>query len=151
VWHCRRTCQPGFRNEPGVRQSENTSATALDDAALTELIVGKNTWLRNNVTGSVFRIVWEENGQRTFWNINPSDPQPQHFGFAAQDSYLGLPKAYQIKDGKVVEDFGNGPLEWTAYKSGNKTLLARSDEFGFANYQVIAVPQALVNLDKVKR
>ena len=56
-----------------------------------------------------------------------------------------------IKDGKVVEDFGNSPLEWTAYKSGDKTLLARSDEFGFVNYEVIAIPQALVDLDKVKR
>jgi len=125
-------------------------ATALDDAALTKLIVGKNIWLRNNVTGSVFRVVWQDNGQRTFWNINPGDPQPQHFGFAAQDSYLGLPTAYQIKEGKVVESFGNGPLEWMAYQSGDKTLLARSDEFGFANYEVIPVPQGLVDLDKVK-
>jgi hypothetical protein len=61
-----------------------------------------------------------------------------------------LPKAYQVKDGKVVEDFGNSPLEWTAYKSGEKTLLARSDEFGFVNYEVLPVPQALTNLDKVK-
>ena len=123
---------------------------ALDNAALTELIVGKNTWLKNLVTGSIFRIVWDNNGQRTFWNINPRDNQPQHFGFVGQDSYQGLSKAYAVKDGKIIEDFGNGPLEWTAYKSGNKTLLARSDEFGYANYEIIPVPGELIDLSSVK-
>ena len=70
----------------------------------------------------------------------PRDPQPQHFGFDAEGSYLGLTAAYSVTDGKIVEDFGNTPLTWTAYKSGDKTLLARSDEFGFANYEVIPVP-----------
>jgi len=126
-------------------------ATALDQGALSALVVGKNTWLKNLVTGSVFRIVWEESGNRTLWNVNPSDPQPQHFGFAAQDSYLGSARHYEVKDGKIVEDFGNGPVEWTAYKSGDKTLLARSDEFGFANYQVVPVPAELLDLNAVKR
>ena len=123
----------------------------LDQAALTELIVGKNTWIKNLVTGSIFRIVWSKDGERTFWNINPRHDQPQHFGFAGTDSYLGLPTSYEIKDGKVIENFGNAPLEWTAYKSGDKTLLARSDEFGFANYEITAVPGAINDLDAVKR
>ncbi len=134
----------------GTKIAELTGG-ALDNAALTEIIVGKNTWLKNLVTGSVFRILWDKNGQRTFWNINPSDPQPQHFGFAAQDSYQGIPKAYVVKDAKVIEDFGNGPLEWTAYKSGDKTLLARSDEFGYANYEIIPVPGALVEPGSTER
>ena len=75
----------------------------------------------------------------------------QHFGFAAQDSYQGLSAKYAIKGGKIVESFGNAPLEWTAYKSGDKTLLARSDEFGFANYEIIPVPAELVNPGSVKR
>ncbi len=134
-----------------IADLKKAGVAPLDDAGLTELIVGKNIWLKNLVTGSTFRIVWDKNGQRTFWNINPRDNQPSHFGFAAQDSYQGLPKAYAIKGGKVVEDFGNGPLSWTAYKSGDKTLLARSDEFGFANYEVIPVPAELINLESVKR
>ncbi len=134
-----------------VAALKQQGAAPLDDAALTALLVGKNTWLRNTVTGSIFRIVWDKNGQRVFWNINPRDDQPQHFGFAAKDSYLGIPTGYSIKGGKVVESFGNAPLEWTAYKSGDKTLLARSDEFGFANYEIVPVPQALVDLQKIKR
>jgi hypothetical protein len=126
-------------------------AAQLDQTALSALIVGKDTWLRNSVTGGLFRIVWQANGQRTFWNVNPRDPQPQHFGFDVEESYLGLTAAYDVTEGKVVEDFGNTPLTWTAYKSGDKTLLARSDEFGFANYEVVAVPDALIDLGSVKR
>ncbi|MCQ3828169.1 DUF3604 domain-containing protein [Microbulbifer elongatus] len=123
----------------------------LTDAELKTLVVGKSTWLKNLVTGSIFRIVWEKNGQRTFWNINPADPIPQHFGFASKDSYLGLPTRYEIKDNQIVEDFGNGPMAWTAFKSGDKTLLSRSDEFGFANYEIIETPKHLIDLDSVKR
>ena len=116
----------------------------LDNASLSEMIVGKNTWLKNIVTGSVFRIVWDKNGQRTVWNINPADDQPQHMGFAAQDSFQGLSTAYSITGSNVVEDFGDSPISWTAYKVGEKTLLARSDEFGFVNYEVIPVPSAML-------
>jgi hypothetical protein len=134
-----------------VAYLKTNGAAALDQAALTTLVLGKDTWLRNAVTGGIFRIVWQANGQRTFWNINPSDPQPQHFGFDAEGSYLGLTSAYSVTGGKIVEDFGNAPLTWTAYKFGDKTLLARSDEFGFANYEVIPIPGALIDLDAVKR
>lgn len=134
-----------------VAQLKSQGAAALDDAALTDLLVGKNVWLKNTVTGGIFRIVWSKDGQRVFWNINPRDPQPQHFGFAAQDSYQGLSIKYAIKDGKVVESFGNAPLTWTAYKQGDKTLLARSDEFGFANYEVVPVPKNLLDLEKTRR
>lgn len=126
-----------------VASLKQQGVVALGDEDLTKLVVGKSVWLKNTVTGGIFRIVFQANGQRTFWNINPSDAQPQHFGFAGQDSYQGLPSAYTIAGGKVVEDFGNGPLSWTAYKSGDKTLMARSDEFGYVNYEVIPEPQAL--------
>ncbi|MGA9574967.1 MAG: hypothetical protein WBS20_13590, partial [Lysobacterales bacterium] len=78
-------------------------------------------------------------------NVEPEDAMPQHFGFASRDSYLGIPTAYEVSGGKIVENFGRQPIEWTAYKSGDKTLLARSDEFGFANYEVIPIPGKLVS------
>lgn len=120
------------------------------DAELTALVVGKNTWIKNTVTGSIFRILWSKEGQRTFWNINPGAGQPQHFGFAAENSYLGVPSAYEIKNGKIMENMGNAPLSWTAYKSGDKTLLARSDEFGFANYEIVPVPASMLDLATLK-
>ena len=47
-----------------VADLKSQGATALDDAALNDLIVGKSTWVRNNVTGEVFSIAWTEAGQR---------------------------------------------------------------------------------------
>ena len=123
----------------------------FDAAALTELVVGKSIWLRNTVTGSIFRIVWDKDGQRTFWNINPRDNQPQHMGFAAQDSYQGLPTAYAIKGNQIVESFGDAPLTWSAYTSGGKTMMARSDEFGYANYEIVPIPSNLVDMKSVQR
>lgn len=144
----KKTAKPGGVS---IADLKKQGVSPLDDGALKALIVEKNIWLKNNVTGSIFRVVWQKNGQRTFWNINPRENQPTHFGLAKEDSYLGLPATYEINGGKVVEDFGNGPLSWTVYKSGDKTLFARSDEFGFANYEVIPVPRTIVNLEAVKR
>ena len=56
-----------------------------------------------------------------------------------------------LTDGKLVENFGNEKLNWTAYKVGERTLFARSDEFGYANYEVIPAPDTLVDLNKAKR
>lgn len=153
IWYtptaeARKTARTGGVSIADLRKSGVTSFT---DAELAELVVGKDVWLKNAVTGAIFGIAWETGGQRTFRNINPRDPQPQHFGFAAEDSYLGVSTAYTISNGRIMEDFGDAPLSWTAYKSGDKTLLARSDEFGFANYEVIPVPVELVDLASVKR
>lgn len=134
-----------------IASLKQQGVSALDESQFTELLVGKNVWLKNTVTGGIFCTLWDKDGQRTFWNINARNDQPQHFGFAAQDSYQGLSTKYAIKGGKVVESFGNAPLEWTAYKSGDKTLLARSDEYRFANYEVIPIPAELVNPVQLKR
>jgi hypothetical protein len=154
--------------KPGTLVADliHQGAQPLNDAELTELLVGKSTWIRNTVTGGLFRILWSKEGQRTPWNVNPTDPQPAHVGDVTQDSYLGLSTSYTIKGGKVVESFGNTPVELTIYKistphwsatetkeleAGAKYLGARSDEFGFANYEIAPVPLNLVDLDKVKR
>jgi hypothetical protein len=123
-------------------------------------------WIRNTVTGGLFRIVWNKDGQRAVFNVDPATPQPAHVGDAAQDSYLGSSSSYTIKGGKVVESFGNTPIELTIYKIstprwgeaqtkelavGEKYLGARSDEFGFANYELVTVPENLIDLEKVKR
>ena len=55
-------------------------ATALDNAALTDLIVGKSTWVRNNVTGEVFNIQWSPSGQRLIANVNGVIPKPSEVG-----------------------------------------------------------------------
>ena len=140
------------RAEAGVRIADiGTSGKALDQQALVALTVGKTVWLKNLVTGDVFRTAWDATGQRLMLNIEPGRPLPQHFGNVARDAYLGVPVHYEVTDGKIVENFGNEVLSWSAYQVGDRTLLARSNEFGFANYEVVPVPATLIDLNKVKR
>lgn len=140
------------RAAAGVRIADiGTDGEALDQQALTALTVGKTVWLKNLVNGAIYRSVWDATGQRVLLNVDPRQPLPQYFGNADQDAYLGVPVGYEISDGKIVENFGNEKLSWSAYKVGDRTLLARSTEFGYANYEVIPQPATLVDLTKEKR
>ena len=125
-------------------------AIALDTAALTDFIVGKSTWVRNNVTGEVFSIAWTTSGQRLIGNVNGAIPQPSQVGDVFHGGLTGVGTAYAIKDGAIVTTLGNAPYEATVYKLGDKYFAARSNEFGFANYEVIPTPQALDPLDQQK-
>ena len=125
-------------------------ATALDNAALTDMIVGKSTWVRNNVTGEVFNIQWSPSGQRLIANLNGVIPKPSEVGDVFHGGLTGQGSAYAIKDGAIVTTLGNAPYEATVYKLGDKYFGARSNEFGYANYEVVPTPQALDPLDQPK-
>lgn len=125
-------------------------AVQLDTAALTDLIVGKTTWVRNTVTGEVFNIAWTTTGQRLIGNVNGKIPQPSQVGDIFHGGTLGAGSAYAIKDGAIVTTLGNAPYEAAVYKAGDKYFAARSNEFGYANYEVVPTPQALDPLDQQK-
>ena len=134
-----------------IAELKQKGVSPMSETALKALLVEKDTWIKNRVTGAIFRMVWQKNGQRVRWNVNPRDPAPQHTGFASDDSYWGVPTSYEIKGSQVIEHFGNGPMSWTLFQSGDTTLLARSDEFGYANYEIIKPPTHMTDLEKVKR
>ena len=75
-----RSCRKAAAKGTTVADLKAQGATALDDAALNALIVGKSTWVRNNVTGDVFSIIWTASGQRLITNINGAIPQPSEIG-----------------------------------------------------------------------
>ena len=133
-----------------VADLQAQGATALDDKALTELVVGKTTWVRNTVSGDVFNIAWTTSGQRLIGNINGAIPKPSEVGDVFHGGSLGVGTAYAIKDGAIVTTLGNMPYEATVYKLGDKYFAARSNEFGYANYDVVPTPQALDPLDQQK-
>jgi tripartite-type tricarboxylate transporter receptor subunit TctC len=59
----------------------------------------------------------------------------------------------QIREGKlhaIVTTLGNLPYEAKVYKVGEKYLAARSNEFGFANYEVVPTPHELDPLNQAK-
>ncbi len=134
-----------------VADLKSKGAVALDDAALNTLIVGKNVWWRNTVTGDVFEGRYGKDGQRLILHINKNVPEPSEFGNQAQSGYQGMPAAYAIQNGKITTMLGNSPFDVTVYKMGDKYLAARSNEFGYANYEIVPTPDNLVDLEKVKR
>ena len=145
-----------------VDDLEKQAAVALGDAELKALIVGKSPTLQNNVTGLKFRIIFGDSGtgnatqtlapiapkyvtskfaanqgQQRFNYAGFGQIQPSEVGDPAASSYYGLTSPYYINSGKLVTQLLGTPFEMTAYKLGDKYYGARSNEFGYANYEII--------------
>jgi hypothetical protein len=121
---------------------------ALDDAQLKALIVGKAIWVRNTVTGEEFKVVYDATGQSIVYHLGSSVPQPSEVGDVAQSGYLGASSAYSIEDGRIVTSLSGTPIEVAIYKMGEKYIGARSNEFGYANYEIVQAPKNLVDIGK---
>ena len=52
---------------------------------------------------------------------------------------------YKIEGGKVVTNISQDPFSVTVYKLGDTYYGARSNEFGYANYEMIPSPQFVLN------
>ena len=148
IWYAP-TAEQRASARKGTTEAElkGQGAVALDEAALKELLVGKYTWLRNNVTGSVFKVEWSKEGQMQLQHVDPRFPQPSEVGDVTSDAYLGSSKGYSIHDGKVATWFGNREYDFTVYKlagsdpkKGDTYIAARSNEFGYANYEIVPTP-----------
>ncbi len=131
-----------------VAELKHSGAVALDDAALKKLVVGKYIWVINTVTGEKFRVVYDTSGQSIVYHIGNNVPQPSEVGDLAQSGYLGNSTAYSIKGGKIVTELAGTPFEVAVYKQGDKYLGARSNEFGYANYEIIQPPSNLKDIGK---
>ena len=153
---------------PTVDDLKKQGAVALNDAELKALIVGKSPWLQNNVTGTKFKITYSNSGiANPKQTLTPIDPgyvtsklgqnqgqsqinhagrdtvQASAVGDVAAASYLGASSPYYIDNGKIVTVLVGTPIEVTAYKLGDKYYGARSNEFGYANYEIIPDVQEL--------
>ena len=147
---------------PGVTvaQLKQSGAAPLNDAQLKALIVQKSTWLANNVTGDKYEIVYGASGkgaktaapsepgyvtqqfaanQGQFWLrfVGRKTMLPSVAGNLAEASYLSTTAPYYINNGKIVTSQVGTPIEITVYKVGDKYVAARSNEFGYANYEII--------------
>ena len=131
------------KNGMTVADLKAKGAVPLGDSALTALIVGRSTWLQNNVTGGRFVVAWGKNGLQQVGNVNPRIPQPSDVGDISRAAYTSASSGYQFKGGKILTYVGNAPFETTVYKLGDKYYGARSNEFGYANYEIIPVPTEL--------
>lgn len=112
-------------------------ATALGDAELKSLVLGKNLVVRNNVTGETATVLFGMDGKRI---ISEEDGKLAKGGdLLAIMHNMPSPSsaAYAIKDGHIVTTLGGTPFKLTVYHSGDKYFAARDDEFGHANYELV--------------
>jgi hypothetical protein len=142
IWYtpsaeARKGAAPGMT----VEQLKQKGATALNDAELKALIVGKAFWIRNEVTGEQASESFTAEGQTTIFHVGRNANVPSGFGPVQRDGYQGTTIPYEIKGGKLVTWLSQDPYAVTIYKLGDSYYGARSNEFGHANYQIIKTPQ----------
>jgi Protein of unknown function (DUF3604) len=122
---------------------------ALNEAQLKALLVGKAVWVRNNVTGVQSNVHYNANGQSVIYHVGRSATLPSFAGNLAQRGYQGVTAPYSIADGKVLTSFDQDPVEMTVYKMGDTYFAARSNEFGYVNYEIVPkAPELLHPLGK---
>ena len=66
-------------------------------------------------------------------------------GNVAQSGYQGVTTPYTIANGKVVTTLSQAPMEVTVYKLGDTYYAARSNEFGYANYEILPKPPLFIH------
>jgi hypothetical protein len=128
-----------------VTELKKKGATALNDAQLKALIVGKAFWMRNNVTGDQFSQNFTTEGHTTLFHVGNYENVPSGYGNVMRDGYQGTTIPYQIEDGKLITLVSQDPYAYTFYKLGDTYYAARSNEFGYANYEIIPAPQIVIN------
>jgi hypothetical protein len=128
-----------------VADLKKKNATALNDAQLNALIVGKAHWLRNNVTGEQFWQSFTAEGHTTLFRIGTNASVPSGYGNVERDGYQGTTSPYKIEGGKLVTFVSQDPYALTFYKLGDTYFAARSNEFGYANYEIVPEPKAASN------
>ena len=135
---------------------------ALNDAQLKALLVEKSPWLQNTVTGDKYQVIYAASGKPASGKpatplqtgfitqqFGPNQAQlqlryvgrkaalPSLTGNVADASYLANASPYFINNGKLVTALVGTPIEIAVYKLGDKYVGARSNEFGYVNYEII--------------
>jgi Protein of unknown function (DUF3604) len=128
-----------------VADLKKKGAAALIDTQLQALIVGKAFWLRNNVTGEQFWQAFTAEGHTNLFRIGTNAAVPSGYGNVERDGYQGTTSPYKIEDGKLITFVSQDPYTLTFYKLGDVTYAARSNEFGYANYEIVPDPKSVAN------
>ena len=97
------------------------------------------------MTGEQFFQSFTNEGQTNVFRVGTNATMPSAFGNVERDGYQGTTSAYRIEGGKLVIPVSQEPYAFTFFKDGNTTYAARSNEFGYANYEIIPAPQIAAN------
>jgi hypothetical protein len=139
IWYtpsaaARWAAKPGLTVEDLKRQG----AVALTDAQLTALVVDQTVTVRNTVTGQEFEIAYGAAGRRVVTKVNGKAADPREMA----ELLHGGEAQYEIRDGRLRTEIEATPFDVTVYKLGDRYVAARSNEFGYANYEIEAARQA---------
>jgi hypothetical protein len=144
IWYSP-TEEEARRGEKGgitVTELKQKGAEPLDDDQLKQLVVGKTLTVRNAVTGQDYKIAYGNSGQRLILSVDGKPPEPGEIWDVTGASAMGSAAAYEIKGGQIITTIGESPFAVTVYKVGGKYWGARSNEFGYANYELKNVKQS---------
>ncbi|NRG16089.1 DUF3604 domain-containing protein [Rhizobiales bacterium] len=162
IWYTSPSDSAAASDAVTVASLEESGATALTDDELAALIVDKAIWIRNNVTGEVMKVHYDKSGTFDVNYVGSRAQMPSLHGDLPRESYLVLARPYTIADGQINTFVSSTPIGMKVYKTagaqGGNTHKehatyygARSNEFGYANYEVLLKgPGNLVDLPKDK-
>jgi len=134
IWYtpdaeARKAVRPGAT----VAELERKGAVKLGQDDVKGLIEGKTIVVHNTVTGHRFEIFHGLDGRRLITAVDGKTPDHDVMGDVAHSAGM----RYEVRDGLYMVEIAGTPFEATVYKVGDKYVAARSDEFGYANYEII--------------
>lgn len=129
-------------DKPGLTIADLTAkgAVALDDKQLKEFIVGKSYFIVNNTTSRGFKVRYDKQGYSLLTNMGRTMLLPSLTGNVSFTGYQDLSTPYTIKNGRIVTMVCGKPIKLTVYKLGESYYMARSNEYGYANYELLSKP-----------
>lgn len=133
-----------------VADLQMKGGVAFTNVQLTALVVNRFIWVQNNIAGGRMKIICTNEGQTLAIHLGRNALLPSQVGGAAQTAYSGMPFPRLIENGEIMSWLQQTPSEVTVYKLGGKYYGARSNEFGYANYEIIPPVQVLANDAKDK-
>jgi hypothetical protein len=69
-------------------------------------------------------------------SVNGASPTPGEMFGVLHAGETGSPAEYVIRDGRIVTTIEGTDFDVTVFKLGDKLVAARSNEFGYANYEI---------------
>ena len=119
-----------------VAELEKKGLKPLDQLEVNRLILGKAVTVRNTVTGDTYEILYGNDGRRMIQARNGVGSSAEELGHSLHSG-----EVYTVNpdNGRLSTMLDGVKYELSIYKQGKKYIGARSDEFGFANYEIVAI------------
>jgi hypothetical protein len=137
IWYTPKSeASKAANNGMTVAALKGQGAALLGTDELQSLLVGKTLKVRNTVTGENFDILYGDDGKRLITSVNGKQTTTDEVLTMMHGGQSGVSASYQIKDGRLVTTVAGEPFDIVVYKVGARYVAARSNEFGFANYEI---------------